>query len=100
MKEVQVTMFLAFDGQKFATAQQCRDYETESIHRRLVGLTEEQVINALNRDDADLADVLEQVGMKIRRERQKSRELRRPARTAKPSGTAPEPIMEGEEAHA
>ena len=39
MKEVQITMFEAFDGQKFATAQKCREYEAESIHMRLVGLT-------------------------------------------------------------
>ena len=54
------------------------------------------MINAINRDDSALADGLEDVGMRIRRERQKSRELRRPARTGKTA--EPEPVPESVEA--
>ena len=90
MKEVMIPKFEAFDGKLFDSSKECLAYEAESLHMRLVGLTEAQAINAINGDDQELADILEKIGTKIRRDRQKSRNLRRSARVAKLVNPVPE----------
>jgi hypothetical protein len=90
MKTVQITHYEAFDGRRFDTAKACKEHEDGSLHMRLVGLTEEQVINAINRDDADLADVIERIGIQIRADRRKSGDLKRPPRTPRLQAAPPD----------
>ena len=99
----QVTRFEAFDGEIFATEAECRSHEYANAHRRLVGLTLDQVNAAMARTDSELADAFEAVGTKIARDRRDAGELKRPRRaetqepapmeSAPPTSAEPAPPM-------
>ncbi len=102
MKAIQVTMFEAFDKSRFDTEDACREYEAEAWPRRFVGLTIEQVNDALDRRDTDLADAFERAGQRIAAARRESGELRRasPRRQDNGAGDPPEPPAPSEEPRA
>jgi hypothetical protein len=84
MKEITIVAYESWDGEVFKTRAACEAHEAKSIHKRIVGLTEEQCINAINRDDCELAEVLEKVGLMIRAARRKAGDLKRPPRAQSP----------------
>lgn len=89
MREEQVTAYIAFDGKRFASPKECRDYEDSQGVKRLAGLTVEQVQAALDRTDPELADAFENFGMQIRGTRQKSGVFRRkPSKRESAAGKA------------
>lgn len=65
MKEIQITQFEAFDGERFSTKKKCREYENEQLHKRLAGLTPDQVKAALDLADPDLAAAFERAASTI-----------------------------------
>jgi hypothetical protein len=73
----QVTQFEAFDVQRFDSESECKTHEGGLSHMRLVGLTAEDIEDAISRDNVDLADAIEAVGAKIARARRESGDLRR-----------------------
>jgi len=88
MKIIQTTAYEAFDGTHFTTEEACREYEAEAWPKRFVGLTVQQVADALNRHDIELADAFERAGLSIRALRYKLGELRRGGR-GKPDEALP-----------
>lgn len=59
----QNTTFTADDGTVFGTHAECKTYEkTIMFVKLLVGLTEDQIMAALNRTDIKLADAFERAG--------------------------------------
>jgi hypothetical protein len=87
-----VTKYEAFDGETFATQEECAAHEASCVQMRLIGLSLEQVEAAIKREDAELADAIEAVGAKIARARRESGELRRERRKSEPTG---EPLAPG-----
>lgn len=77
MKTVKITVYEAFDGTRFDTEGECRKYEDDSWTLRLVGLTIEQVNDALERSNIDLADAFERAGARIASLRREQGEFRR-----------------------
>lgn len=77
MKDVQTTIYEAFDGKRFLTEQECNDYESAHWHHQLVGLTIEDVDAALDRTNVDRADAFEKAGQRIARKRLADGERRR-----------------------
>ena len=75
-----VTKFEAFTGETFDTEAECKAHEKANVHRRFVGLTQEQVDAALSRADVELADAFEVVGSKISRARIAEGNLKRERR--------------------
>ena len=73
----QLITYVAFDGEKFETADECKAYEANNFAVRLVGLTIEQVKDALSREDAELADAFEKAGNQIAKARRESGEFKR-----------------------
>jgi hypothetical protein len=76
MREVTVQAFEAFDGKRFTTAKECRDYESDGLHIRLANLTPEQVSDALARRNLDLASAFEDAGLIIRSARRVAGDFR------------------------
>ncbi len=72
-----VTAYQAFDGQRFDSESECKTHEGGLSHMRLVGLTAEDIEDAISRANVDLADAIEAVGAKIARARRESGDLRR-----------------------
>ena len=83
----EVTTFLAFDGTPFESREECLAYERDHSVARLAGLTIEQIEVAINGNDAELANLIEEIGAKIARERRKRGDLKR-ARNNKSGDTA------------
>jgi len=81
-----VMCFKAFTGVVFPTEADCRAHEREMAHRRLIGLTEEQVMAAVERRDVELAEAIEAVGTKIAADRRAAGEFRRARNGAKEAG--------------
>lgn len=92
MKSIQVTVYQAFDGSRFDTEDACREYEAEAWPRRFVGLTIEQVNDALERRDSELADAFERAGQRIAQLRREAGEFRRASPKRQDDGGAPEPL--------
>ena len=67
MKEVTQVVYEAFDGSVFKTERECADHEKNIGYRRLVGLTEEDLINALAGNEPDLAEALKTFGYRLAR---------------------------------
>jgi hypothetical protein len=57
-----ITDWEAFDGTPFDSAEACAQYETENQWRRLIGLTEEQALAAMNAEDEELSKALATMG--------------------------------------
>jgi hypothetical protein len=72
-----LTKYAAFDGVEFYSEAECKAYEKKLAHHRLVGLTIEQIEAALSGSDSDLADAIEQIGVRIGNARRERGELRR-----------------------
>jgi len=83
MKPIPITVYEAFDGKRFLTAQECTSYEEANIASRLVALTIEQVRAALSREDPELAEVIEELGTRLAKARREAGDLKR-----KPKGSA------------
>lgn len=92
MRREIVTRYIARDAKPFDTEAECQAYERENAPRMLAGLTDAEVAAALSREDADLADLLEWVGDKIKRERIAAGDRKRPGRKG-----ATEPVPTGQE---
>lgn len=73
----QVTKYRADDGREFNSEADCLAYEKSPEAFALVGLTFDQVVAAMERRDAALAAIIEDLGARIRRERQASGDKRR-----------------------
>ena len=71
------TIYEAFDGQTFESAEACKAHEAAHVETRLIGLTLEQVRAAITREDVELADAFEKVGSRIAKARIDAGELRR-----------------------
>ena len=84
----QITKFVAFDGAEFDSESECRTWETQHAHLRLVGLTIDQVAQAMDRTDPDLAEAIETVGTAIARLRRESGDLKRERRKKPEAGPA------------
>lgn len=78
----------AFTGIVFPTQEACLSHEREQVHVRLVGLTLEQVMAAIERRDLELADAIEVVGTRIANDRREAGEFKRQRKSA-----APEPAL-------
>ena len=65
MREVTRTVYEAFDGAPFDTSAACRAYERDNAYKRLIGLTAEQVTDALM-GTGEVADAIMTVAYKIR----------------------------------
>ncbi len=91
MKKVTIEVVEAFDGERgFENEEACLAYEAANFHKRFVGLTEEQAINALNRDDPELAQHFETAGNRIGALRRKQGEMRRAPRASNGDQPAPD----------
>lgn len=77
MKRVTITKYESFDGRVFDSEEECRTHEKDNLHFRLASLTSEQVLAALNREDATLAELFEQAGDRIKKARLASGDLKR-----------------------
>jgi hypothetical protein len=82
-----ITKFEAFDGEVFPTQEECLAHEASCVQMRLIGLTGDQIEAAIKREDPELANAIEAVGVKIARARRESGELRRARKTSEPRGT-------------
>jgi hypothetical protein len=77
MRTEQRTIFVARDGSEFLTEPQCRAHERKTCGEALIGLTEAQVEAARTREDAELAEAIENFGYELRKARQASGQLKR-----------------------
>ncbi len=75
----QITQWEAFDGEVFKTEAECKRHEREHAGAQLVGLSPEQVMKALFRDESALAlaDAIEVAAYQIRKARIASGERKR-----------------------
>lgn len=94
MKEVQVTVYEAWDGKRFDSPTKARAYETNSLPVRLAGTTAERIQAAIDGTDSNLAEDFERLGKVIRDARKKRGETRWPearqkAHTATQEATEP-----------
>jgi hypothetical protein len=64
-----IKKFEAFDGELFSTAEEARQHEAGHAQSRLVGLTPDQVFDAIERGDKQLADAIEAVASRIAKKR-------------------------------
>ena len=79
-------VFLAFDGTPFLTEKDCVAYEDGHWHKQLVGMTLEQVIAALERNDIDRANAFERAARKIAKLRVEAGDrLRAPKKADEPA---------------
>lgn len=83
-----VDAWKAFTGTVFPTQEACLAHEREQAHVRLVGLSLEQVMAAIERRDLELADAIEVVGTRIANDRREAGEFKRQRKSA-----APEPAL-------
>lgn len=77
-----VDAWKAFTGTVFPTQEACLAHEREQAHVRLVGLTLEQVMAAIERRDLELADAIEVVGTRIANDRREAGEFKRQRKSA------------------
>lgn len=90
MKEVQKTVFIAFDGKEFVSKSEASQYEDANTDKRLVGLTIEQVREALSYRDKELASAIEYAGKLCQEARLAAGDLRRkPVKVIAPNGGEP-----------
>lgn len=66
MKKVTTTVFSSFDGKLFINAEECERYEGDNFARRLVGLTLQQVVDAFDGRDPELASAFRKAGARVR----------------------------------
>lgn len=88
MKEVQKIVYVSFDGKDWPTKTACRDHEHANLHLALAALKPEQIVAAIKREDAELADLIEAAGDQCRTARLKAGGHRR--RTAETNGAQPQ----------
>ena len=86
-----VTLYEAFDGQKFETAEACRAYEAEHVEARLVGMTLDQIRAAIAGEDTGLRDALEEVGRRCSVARRDAGEFRRAPKRTRAGATEQDP---------
>jgi hypothetical protein len=94
MKEIQITQFEAFDGERFSTKKKCREYENDQLHKRLAGLTPDQVKTALDLADPDLAAAFERAALVIQTRRRNKATLATPVKPHAPSEITTEPVAD------
>lgn len=70
-------MYEATDGSQFATANECKKYESAACFKKLANLTEADIGRAIRREDTGLAAALERVGNLIAQTRRANGELQR-----------------------
>lgn len=85
MKEI--TAFRTSDGQLFETSTAARTHEKTLAPSLLVGLTLQQVEDALDRKDTDLADAIETLANIITAKRMEQGDLRRRRRVINGAST-------------
>lgn len=81
------TVYIAFDGAEFDAADACKAHEAAHVETRLVGLTIDRVQAAISREDADLADAIEEIGNRIAKARREAGDFKR-GRKAAPEAEA------------
>lgn len=57
---------VAFDGKPFFDPEDCEKYEEASFPSRFVGLTLEQVVDAFERREGELAEAFRKAGARVR----------------------------------
>lgn len=62
-------VFQAFDGSIHETVEACKERDSQHAEGALVGLTLEDVKNAVLRNNTELADAIERIGAQIARAR-------------------------------
>lgn len=72
-----VTRYLALDGTLFETENECRAHERANAYLALVGLTAEQITEALAGNDPELAEAIETIGLRCRDNRIAAGNLKR-----------------------
>lgn len=78
--------YTADDGEQFETAEECKRHETHIKLMRLSGITEKQILAALDRTDVELADAIEFAGNLIAAKRRADGGMRRKPKQAKGLG--------------
>ncbi len=85
----------SFDGRRFPSEAECRQYEADNIISRFVGLTPAQVEAAYSREDKDLAEAFEDIAREIVKKRlaadERKRRVKPKVETAPAPATQPEP---------
>jgi len=95
-----VTIYVAFDGEEFETAAACEAHEANHFARQFVGLTSDQVNQALSRENLALADAFEKAGNIVTKLRREAGDMKRtPAPKTTPAQMSA-PVTEGHAAHA
>jgi hypothetical protein len=79
------TDYEAHDGKRFATAEECRAHEKDLKIMLLRGLTTDQISDAIDRDNLELADAIEFAGNLVAEKRRADGELRRKKNNAPPA---------------
>lgn len=69
MKELMTPTFIARDGTRFTTAAECKAYELDNLPKLLAEATAAEIKAAFAREDLEMADLIEQAGDRIRRDR-------------------------------
>lgn len=87
MKEVQKTVFIAFDGREFPTRSEAAAWEDQHVDARLVDLSIDRVREALSYRDKELASAIEYAGKLCQEARLAAGDLRRkPVKVISPNG--------------
>jgi hypothetical protein len=94
VKEVQVVVYEAWDGKRFDTVAQAREYEGKALHKRLANRSPEDIQAAIEGKDGDLAEAFERLGKVIRDGRKKRGETKWPPARQKAQAAANEPVRE------
>jgi hypothetical protein len=82
-----ITLYLASDGTRFESKEECRVYETLIPYSLALGLRPSDLSSALNGTNRPLGDVLESIGIRIARARCArggAKRHRRPKASAEP----------------
>ena len=66
MKEKTVTIYEDFAGNPHNTAAECTKWERENMWRRLIGLTEADVLAAVSYEDIEMSGVIETLARRIK----------------------------------
>lgn len=61
--------YLSFDGQEFDSKEDCLSHERRFAHLRLIGLTSDQIIAAINGEVSEISEAIEIVGSRLARAR-------------------------------
>jgi hypothetical protein len=101
MKAEQRTIFVARDGEEFATEALCRAHERKTCGAALIGLTEAKIEAARTGKAPELAEAIEAFGYELRKARQAAGQFKRkrPNGPAPAAGEPPQPQPPEDPAH-